>query len=50
MNRVAIVGMTAFLMLIGISVTIVTFQKCGWKTFLLGNSAPVAAMMGLCDE
>lgn len=50
MNRFALAMLVGFVALIGLSVTVVTFQKCGWKTFLLGKSAGAAAMMGMCDE
>jgi hypothetical protein len=50
MNRFALSAMIGFVVLIVLSVTVVTFQKCGWKTFLLGNGAGAAALMGMCDE
>lgn len=50
MNRFALTLMIAFVAVIGLSVTVVTFQKCGWKSFLLGNNAGMAAMTGMCDE
>ena len=50
MNRFALAMLVGFVSLIGLSVTVVTFQKCGWKTVLLGNGAGAAAMMGMCDE
>ena len=49
MPRAIIVMLVAIFMFIGISVTVVTFQKCGAKALLLGNSAPSAAMLGMCD-
>jgi hypothetical protein len=27
-----------------------TFNACGWKTLVLGNGGPAAAMLGMCDE
>lgn len=50
MNRFALFMMIGFVAILGLSVTVVTFQKCGWKTLLLGNGAGAAAMMGMCDE
>jgi hypothetical protein len=50
MNRFAFAITAVFVTLIGVSITVVTFQKCGWKTFLLGNGASMAAMTGMCDE
>jgi hypothetical protein len=49
-EKIAIVGMYAFLIFIAIRVSVATFQKCGWKMFLLGSGAPWAAMMEMCVE
>jgi hypothetical protein len=50
MNRFAFFMMTGVIALIGLTVMITTFQKCGWKALLLGNGAVYAAMTGMCDE
>lgn len=50
MNRFALTMLVGFVTLIGLSVTVFTFQKCGWNTFLLGNGAGMAAMTGMCDK
>ena len=50
MNRFALFMMVAFVALIGISVTVMTFQKCGWKTFLYGKSASLFAISGMCED
>lgn len=50
MNRFALLMMIGFVALIGFSVTFVTFQKCGWKTFLYGKSASLVAISGLCED
>lgn len=50
MNRFAFAMLVGFVALIGLTVTVTTFQKCGWKSLLLGNGAGAAAMVGMCDE
>lgn len=49
MPRAIIFMLVAIFMFIGVSVTVVTFQKCGTKALLLGNAAASAAMLGMCD-
>lgn len=50
MNRFSVVMLIVFVALLWLSAVFYTFQKCGWKTFLLGNGAGAAAVMDMCDE
>lgn len=50
MNRFAMVMMIGFVAFIAISVTAVSVQKCGWKTFIFGKNTALAIMTGMCEE
>ena len=36
-------------LVLSIAMMVITIQKCGAKTFFLGNGATYAAMSGMCD-
>lgn len=40
----------AAVLIFGVVTAVYTFNACGWKTLVLGDGAPIAAVMGMCDE
>lgn len=50
MNRLQITVIIVFFVLLSGAVIAYTFEKCGSKALLLGQSALTAAVLGMCDE
>jgi hypothetical protein len=40
---------TVICLVLGIAALVFTFEKCGAKTFILGNGGLAAAATGMCD-
>lgn len=50
MNRAVMTLIVIVFTVFGIGLTAFTFNKCGMKTFFLGNGGAYAAFSGMCDE
>lgn len=42
-------ALAVVMLVLGVGSLVYTWQKCGWKTLMLGNGGFYAASMGLCD-
>lgn len=49
MNRFAMTVLVLVFLFMAMTSITYTFQKCGWKAFMFGNGAGMAAITGMCD-